>query len=71
MAVPVAGDMARVIGIRGIRLGRRAYRERESTASSSLSIIVWMSSRTRSRKPVSIGSNQSSRRWTAVSACEP
>src|SRR6266481_4636620 len=29
-----------------------------------------MSSRTRSRRPVSIGSNQSSRRWTAVSASD-
>src|SRR5260370_27197808 len=29
-----------------------------------------MNSRTRSRSPASIGSNQSSRRWTAVSACD-
>src|ERR1700730_747984 len=29
-----------------------------------------MSSRTRSRRPVSIESNQSSRRWPAVSACD-
>src|ERR1700736_3874278 len=29
-----------------------------------------MSSRTRSRRPVSIGSNQSSRRWPAVSASD-
>src|SRR6267143_4639774 len=29
-----------------------------------------MNSRTRSRRPASIGSNQSSRRWIAVSACD-
>src|SRR5271166_6587611 len=29
-----------------------------------------MSSRTRSRSPASIGSNQSSRRWVALSACD-
>src|SRR5580704_10609756 len=29
-----------------------------------------MNSRTRSRRPTSIGSNQSSRRWIAVSACD-
>src|SRR5690348_103183 len=29
-----------------------------------------MNSRTRSRSPTSIGSNQSSRRWVAVSACD-
>src|SRR5260370_12657844 len=33
--------------------------------------MVWMKSRTRSRKPASIGSNQSSRRPTAISASEP
>src|SRR5437667_12069972 len=29
-----------------------------------------MNSRTRSRRPASIGSNQSSRRWPTVSACD-
>src|SRR6266542_947771 len=40
--------------------------------SSSPSIMAWMNSRTRSRRPASIGSNQWSKRWTAVSAagCE-
>src|SRR5207244_2751950 len=42
-----------------------------STASSSLSIIIWMSSRTRSRKQASIGSNHSLRRPTPISASEP
>ncbi len=39
-------------------------------ASSSASIITWMNSCTRSRRPASIGSNQSSSRWPAVSASD-
>jgi hypothetical protein len=34
------------------------------------SAIAWMNSRTRSRSPASIGSNQSSRTWIAVSASD-
>src|SRR5262249_55691366 len=53
-------------------LGRRSYRGRNSGASSSPSIIAPMNSRTRSRTQAPIGSNQSSKKYTAVSAtgCE-
>src|SRR5438270_5654492 len=33
--------------------------------------LLWMNSRTRSRKPASIGSNHSSRKPAAISASEP
>ena len=39
---------------------RQLYRGRISAASSSPSTIAWMNSRTRSRNPASMGSNQSS-----------
>src|SRR5262249_21313160 len=52
--------------------GRRPYRGRCSFSSSSPSIMAWIKPRTRSRTAASIGSNQSSKRYTAVSAtgCE-
>ena len=62
MAVPVARNTARAIGILGSLLSPAGVRGRASAASSSASIIPWMNSRTRSRKPASIGSNQSLRR---------
>src|SRR5271169_3662393 len=49
---------------------RDRVRERDNAASSSASIIPWMNSRTRPRRLASIGSNQSSSRRTAVSACD-
>src|SRR5437016_8006600 len=52
--------------------GRRPYRGRSRLTPSSPSIMAWMKPRTRSRTTASIGSNQSSKRYTAVSAtgCE-
>src|SRR6516162_7776730 len=52
--------------------GRRPYRGRSRVTPSSPSIMAWMKPRTRSRTTASIGSNQSSKRYTAVSAtgCE-
>src|SRR6266516_731708 len=52
--------------------GRRPYRGRSRVTPSSPSIMAWMKPRTRSRTTASIGSNQSSKRYTAVSStgCE-
>ena len=70
MAVPVARNTARAIGILGSLLSPAGVRGRDGAASSSASIIPWMNSRTRSRKPASIGSNQSSRRAVVGTASD-
>src|SRR5439155_16321125 len=62
-AVPVANNACRA----GVITLALPYRGRASAASSSPQMSASMNSRTRSRTPLSIGSNQWSKKWAAVS----
>ena len=56
--------------LRARAFAQRAQRGRDCVMSNSPSTTAWMNSRTRSRRPASIGSNQLSKRWTAALGCD-
>ena len=64
----VARDTLCAARLRVRSLAAATWRGRDSAASSSASTIASMNSRTRSRTPISIGSNQLSKSSTVASA---